>query len=526
MFRIDRSALGLLLLLAAADGAAAALPSIGLSTVRAVRFGKESQLSSPLRAGDRFASAFAIGDLNGDGADDLATGVPLADGPSGDEADDSGLVAIRFGRPGRGLDLEEEDVVSEQAFGTAEVDDRFGAALALCDLDGDGLDDLAVGVPGEDFGSATEAGAVVVFFGSEAVEFLDQDSPDVPDAVEPFDSFGASLACGDFDGDGRDDLAVGSPGETIGGDLQAGAVFVVPGSATGLNTAASIVLHQDLPLVTGEAEPNDRFGAALVAADFEGGGFADLVVGAPGENGQRGALHVFFGRATGLPSADFIQRDETGIGGLSEDGDAFAATLAAGDFDGDGHDDLAIGIPTEDSGVRGSNTDCGQVGVLYGAPAGFAFGRTQFWVQEAILGTGTSEAGDAFGSALAAGDFDEDGRDDLAVGAPGEFVTGLADGAAVVVMGSVTGLTAERHRVLAAGLDGWPGNAAEHDRSLSAALAAGDFDADGFDDLALGAPREDFDNLEDSGAATVAYGSLFADGFDTGDADFWPISIP
>ena len=60
MFRIDRSALGLLLLLAAADGAAAALPSIGLSTVRAVRFGQESQLSSPHRAGDRFASAFAI----------------------------------------------------------------------------------------------------------------------------------------------------------------------------------------------------------------------------------------------------------------------------------------------------------------------------------------------------------------------------------------------------------------------------------------------------------------------------------
>ncbi|GMU65602.1 MAG: hypothetical protein AMXMBFR36_18760 [Acidobacteriota bacterium] len=503
--------------------------SVGLSTVRAQQYAKGPETSAPPRPDDRFAWSLAAGDFDGDGTDDLANGVPFSDGPFGDEVEDCGVVAVRYGRLRRGLADAEGDIVSQLLFNGAEAGDEFGTALAACDFDGDGFDDLAVGAPGEDLGPALrKAGAVNVFYGSSSglasprVQSFDEDTAGIPGSAAGLDQFGFELACADFDADGHDDLAVGAPTKTIDGDIFAGAVFVLPGSAIGLVATSSFALDQDQPLVTGEAEPEDRFGFALATGDFDGDGFDDLAVGVPVED-SNGAFHVFFGSVSGLSGDDTVYRDETGLGGLSELGDAFAAELVAGDFDGDGRADLAIGIPLEDFAAT---MNCGQVNVVYGGPGGFDFGRTQFWAQDNILGAGTSENGDDFGWAAAAGDFDGDGRDDLAVGSPGEFVTGPRDGAATVFMGSAAGLSAARRRGIASGLDGWPGDATEHERFLSNAMTAGDFDGDGHGDLVLGAPLEDVDFRTDVGTETVIYGSLFADGFETGDAGLWSASVP
>jgi len=519
-----------LLVFASAGVVGAQVAAVGLSTVRARQYAKGNGPSAPPRTDDRFAWSLAAGDFDGDGADDLATGVPFSDGPLGDPVENCGVVAIRYGRLGRGLADAEGDLVSQSLVNGAEAGDEFGSALAACDFDGDGFDDLAVGAPGEDLGIALgRAGAVNVFYGestglaSPRVQSFDENTPGIPGSAASQDQFGFELACADFDGDGHDDLAVGAPTKSIGGDSFAGAVFVLPGSATGLVATASFVLDQDQPLVTGEAEPEDRFGFALAAADFDGDGFDDLAVGVPLEDSS-GAFHAFFGSASGLSVDDAVYRDETGLGGLSEIADAFGAELVAGDFDGDGRGDLVIGIPFENFAAA---TDCGQVNVVYGAPGGFDFGSTQFWAQDNILGAGTSESGDDFGWAAAAGDFDGDGRDDLAVGSPGEFVTGLGDGAATVFMGSATGLSAARRRGIASGLDGWPGDATEHERFLSNAMTAGDFDGDGHGDLALGAPLEDTVlQTVDAGTVTVIYGSLFADGFDSGGTGLWTVSAP
>ena len=200
-----------------------------------------------------------------------------------------------------------------------------------------------------------------------------------------------------------------------------------------------------------------------------------------------------------------------------------ARAAAAGDFDGDGFDDLALGVPFEDLPPA---VDAGQVVAIYGASTGFDFTRTQFWFEDLIHGAGASENDDLFGDALASGDFDRDGRDDLAIGQPGEFILVPADGLVTVVMGSVNGISSARRHGLAAGYHGNPGVANQALRYYGYALTTGDFDGDGHADLATGAPFEDEGGLSDVGAEVVLYGSIFCDGFDVGDTGFWTSEVP
>ena len=156
------------------------------------------------------------------------------------------------------------------------------------------------------------------------------------------------------------------------------------------------------------------------------------------------------------------------------------------DFNGDNLDDLAIGAPGENLGVR---ADAGAVNVQYGSPAGLA-GNGQ------VLTQGTPEAGDRFGAALAKGRFNDDDFVDLAVGAPAEDL-GRTDAAGVVTVfyGSASGLTG-------------PGDilqqtSPENGDAFGSTLDSGDFNADGVDDLAVGAPGEDVGPDQDAGAVTV-----------------------
>jgi hypothetical protein len=210
----------------------------------------------------------------------------------------------------------------------------------------------------------------------------------------------------------------------------------------------------------------DRARAAQEArVDFNDDGFADLAVGAPLEDvggaTDAGALNVLYGSASGLePSPDVFFQGSGGVSGALEDDDRFGSAVAEGDFNGDGIFDLAVGAPGE---TVGSAVAAGAVNVLVGSSGGLTGGP--------LFTQGNPEAGDQFGAALAAGDFDDDGVFDLAVGAPGETVGAAAfAGAVSVFTGSGgPGGTVTPGPVFTQG-PGSLGGAAETNDNLGAAL--------------------------------------------------------
>ena len=369
---------------------------------------------------------------------------------------------------------------------------------------------------------------------------------------------------GDFNKDGFSDLAIGVPGESVtyGNQtkLGAGAVHVIYGSADGLTAggAAGIPLNQFITqhgMLEGEAlvymgdiqgfpDAGESFGRALAVGDFNGDGYSDLAIGVAaqhvGQQSWAGAVHVIYGSPDGLTpndnqlitedgyattvDGDLVDRQPDGSGISSAD--LFGSVLAAGNFDGDEFDDLAIGVPNDDIAPAFGLSfllRAGAVYVIYGTGDGLGW-RDEYIVGSQLLRDGSpvgnlvggNSAGDWFGGSLAAGDFNGDSKDDLAIGAP------LVDsqvkrnyGLVTVLYGSQDGLRGDGENYINQGamsrhlttLGALQGSSPETEDRFGSSLAAGDFNWDGRDDLAIGAPYEDVGNVLDAGAVSIIYGS-------------------
>jgi len=423
-------------------------------------------------------------DLNGDGYDDLVAGDPGAVG--------SGQITIIYGSADR-LDLATRQTISQTDIepNLTPSQGPIGISFDCGDLDNDGYDDLVLGVPGASVqigGLGKRLGAIYALYGAAGgvstvgFNYYHRDISGVVGAGYPDAQFGFSIAIGNFDGDAFADVAVGAPSDDIGGPAgtdRGGSVHILYGKAARLGKARDRVFHRDKGGIRGIAKAGDNFGAALSIGDFNNDGYDDLAVGVPGADvdGTKGAgeLHILLGTDTGLSAAGdkIIHRDSPGIAGTIHTNHTFGDALTSGDFDGDGYDDLVAGYEPKK-----------MVHVIPGSPQGLS-GNGDYTLRRKQPGVVGREVDTFFwGRTLSSGDLDGDSYDDLIVGSAADRIGGVGEiGSVHAFYGSPSGMSGDRDQRIHQGRAGIKGSNDIMDY-FGTDTAVGDFDGNGRVDLA------------------------------------------
>ncbi|MEU5955813.1 FG-GAP and VCBS repeat-containing protein [Streptomyces sp. NPDC047525] len=354
----------------------------------------------------------------------------------------------------------------------------------------------------------------------------------------------------DFNGDGYDDLFVGVPSGTVGGKAKAGYVSVVFGGKYGPGPHGVRRITQATVEVPGTPEAGDRFGGSVVAAHVDDDKYADLVIGAPGEDlsdsgsaagdakTDAGSVTVLYGTGDGFAQANTAARG-------AKTGDVFGNALVAADFTGDTDVDLAIGGKdqvvgnfnplTADTQPLMADRMGGRAPVLTTGDFNndklpdLALGyytQNQPYTQSHLRLYGWNKDEGSMGNfwnnsngaanALASGDFNGDGFDDLAVGNCREIADENIDdpcgpeqltkgGGIHIRFGDANGSFGWEQQTFNQDTAGMPG-VAETGDGFGDALAVADVDADGHDDLIAGAPGEAIGSAAKAGSVTVLKG--------------------
>ncbi|WP_169720014.1 FG-GAP-like repeat-containing protein [Dyadobacter alkalitolerans] len=358
---------------------------------------------------------------------------------------------------------------------------QVGESVASAgDVNGDGYSDVIVGAPLFDSGK-NDQGAFFIYFGSSTGlnpnGILCTGDNKVGDAY-----FARSLSgAGDVNGDGFSDVIAGSYAYA-NGETDEGAAYIFYGSAAGLNLTG-VKIESNLPTA--------EFGKSVASAgDINGDGFSDVLVGAPGySNGQddEGGVFIYMGSQAGISTTPATTLESNQ--GISYYGSSVAS---AGDVNGDGFSDIAIGAYMYDNLFA---TDNGAVFIYSGAPSG-----VQTTPSMTLLGT---QDGSQFGYAVSsAGDLNGDGYSDIIVGSPNYTDGQNGEGAISIYLASDEGLGIQNQaKAIIKGV--WAG--AAFGKSVA---CAGDVNGDGFSDVIVGEPYRDNGASLQEGGAHVYFGSI------------------
>ncbi|MFF3644013.1 FG-GAP-like repeat-containing protein [Streptomyces sp. NPDC002564] len=405
-----------------------------------------------------------VTDFNHDGYADLAISAP-----GHYDNDLPGSVSVVYGSA-NGPDKAHAVTISRATAGvpgSASDGGHFGSRTSAADLDGDGYTDLVVtggkkpvvlwgsaqGLTGAGSTELESNGALVTagdFNGDGKRDLVTAEYPEPEDPMEN-DDRGMTLTYGPFKRDGKaastQQIATSQtfgPGDFVVGDVTGDGADDIVTSHGFEETAYKSQLWKGGK--NGVATTSQKLAPSLggAVADIDGDGYGDFVTRDIGTNFedmpyQKGTVLVRYGSASGLSDRSTkITQDTAGVPGVGEEGDEFGAAISAGDVNGDGYADVAVGVPGEDIE---STADAGSVVLLKGSRTGLTGTGSQAFDQSKAGVPGVSEKGDKFGGQVLLSDPNKDGKADLTVAAADEDGDVADTGAVWHLRGSASGLT-------------------------------------------------------------------------------------